>query len=256
MTLNLAFAWRLTMAAGLLSIGGAAHGRTFFSPMGEPFRTEPGEKLPEELWFEGADKNGDGKITRAEFLADAGRWFRILDVNHNGEIGPEEIEHYEEDIAPEVSGGGFDEESPKGDGGGGKHKRGGGGGGGGHGGGGEERGRHGYGADDSGGESSDDSSSDDQPKPAYNSNNIGAARFSYLDIPEPVASADTDFNRGVSPSEFVAAANQRFDTLDVNHDGVLTREELPHLSGGGLHGGHGGRHGPPAGNKDAPSPGY
>ncbi|HMI18605.1 MAG TPA: EF-hand domain-containing protein [Sphingomonas sp.] len=204
---------RFGVAAIILLLAGSAQALTFISPMGEPFRTQAGDKPPEEVWFERADKNNDGKITRAEFLADAGHFFMALDVNHNGEIGPEEIQHYEDDVAPEVNSSGF------GDGDG--HAR-----------------RHGGGVShggnaalDSEGVSSSGDSSDPSPPEHYDATGEGASRFSYLDLPEPVAAADTDFNRGVSPKEFVAAANERFDLLDANHDGVLTRDELPHLGG-------------------------
>jgi Ca2+-binding EF-hand superfamily protein len=208
---------------------GAANALTFISPMGEPFRSRPGEKPPEQTWFEQADKNGDGKITRAEFLADAGRFFQQLDVNRDGEIGPEEIDRYEEEIAPEVRTGGSDFAPPGG--GGGNHRGGRGGGGRRHGGGGG--GQHDM--SDGEGASSDGPSSSE----AYDSSREGASRYSYLDLPEPVAAADTDFNRGVSPREFAAAANERFDALDANHDGVLTRDELPKLSGAREPHGHG-----------------
>lgn len=210
---------RFGVAATMLLLAGAAQALTFISPMGEPFRTKPGDKPPEEVWFDRADKNGDGKITRAEFLADAGHFFMALDVNHNGEIGPEEIQRYEDDVAPEVNSSGFGD--------GDDHVR-----------------RHGSGvrrgsdaALDSEGVSSSGSPDDPSPPQHYDATGEGASRFSYLDLPEPVVAADTDFNRGVSPKEFVAAANQRFDLLDANHDGVLTRDELPHL--GGARAGHG-----------------
>jgi hypothetical protein len=41
-------------------------------------------------------------------------------------------------------------------------------------------------------------------------------------IPEPVMSADGDFNRGVSLEEFRRAATKRFQLLDLNHSGRLT----------------------------------
>ena len=50
----------------------------------------------------------------------------------------------------------------------------------------------------------------------------GAARFGLLDLPEPVTSADADFNRGVSVAEFRQAAGQRFLALDLDHHGYLT----------------------------------
>jgi hypothetical protein len=50
----------------------------------------------------------------------------------------------------------------------------------------------------------------------------GAGRWSSLPIPQPVISADADMNRGVSRAEFRAAANERFDRLDVTRQGFLT----------------------------------
>jgi len=53
---------------------------------------------------------------------------------------------------------------------------------------------------------------------------IQARGYSYglLNIPEPVVSADADFNRGVSLEEFRRAASKRFQLLDLNHAGRLT----------------------------------
>lgn len=51
---------------------------------------------------------------------------------------------------------------------------------------------------------------------------LGAGRFAQLNIPEPVASADEDFNRGITREEFRATATRRFDMLDTAHGGVLT----------------------------------
>ncbi len=85
---------------------------------------------------------------------------------------------------------------------------------------------------------------------------LGAGRFGFLDMPEPVVSADANFDRGISKQEFSNAATKRFRSLDANGDGVLTRDELPKLdthagrqggygsgSEGGHRGGGGGRHG-------------
>lgn len=210
---------RFASAVAMLVLAGSAQALTFISPMGEPFRSKPGDKPPEEIWFERTDADDDGKITRAEFMADAGRFFRVLDLNRNAEIGPEEVEHYEEYIAPEVRTGGFDLPVP----GEGHHGRSGGS-------------RHGgvrRGANDEEGKSSSDSPS---PPERYDATNEGGARYSYLDLPEPVAAADINLDRAISPREFVEAAHQRFDALDANHDGALTRDELPHL--GGARSGH------------------
>src|SRR6478609_8066196 len=79
------------------------HRRTFISPMGEPFRTHgPDDPAPDLVWFQGVDTNHDGRISLAEFRADAARFFAILDVDKSGEIDPQEIERYETEIAPEI----------------------------------------------------------------------------------------------------------------------------------------------------------
>ena len=86
---------------------------------------------------------------------------------------------------------------------------------------------------------------------------LGAGRYGFLDSPEPVVSADANFDRAISRQEFALAASKRFKMLDANGDGVLTRDELPKLDvhagrqggyggrngGGGGRGGHGGHHG-------------
>jgi hypothetical protein len=51
-------------------------------------------------------------------------------------------------------------------------------------------------------------------------------RYALLNIPEPVISADADFNRGVSIEEFRRAASKRFQLLDLNHTGRLTLATL------------------------------
>ena len=73
-------------------------GRTFISPMGEPFRTGDGLTA----WFNAADQNRDGSITLVEFQKDAERFYQTLDANHDGEVDPDEIDHYETVVAPEV----------------------------------------------------------------------------------------------------------------------------------------------------------
>ena len=55
-------------------------------------------------------------------------------------------------------------------------------------------------------------------------------RYSLLNIPEPVISADGDFNRGVSAEEFRRAASKRFQLLDFSHTGRLTLAGLQTVS--------------------------
>ncbi len=225
------------VAGAMLLATGTAQALTFVSPMGEPFRTEPGDKKPEDVWFDGADTNKDGKVSLAEFMADAGRFFKLLDTNHDGRIEDEEIQHYEDDICPETQGG-IADLGPSGGGGGhaggghGGHGGGHGGGGGGYGGGGSRR--HSSVSPSTQSQSDEENVTDTYltPPGGYDEANMGAARFSYLDLPEPVASMDVNFDRSISPSEFVNAARERFNALDANHDGVLTRDELPKLGSG------------------------
>jgi len=54
----------------------------------------------------------------------------------------------------------------------------------------------------------------------------GMGSQALLAIPQPVISADADFNRGVSPAEFRHTAGQRFLLIDRNHDGRITQDEL------------------------------
>lgn len=171
-------------------------GRLFISPMGEPFRPSGRDDDTLADWFRQADRNHDGQLTLEEMQADADRFFALLDVNHDGEIDPDEITRYENVVAPEIASGHFDmaaygssdaQESQTGGHGGGHHR----------GGGGFFRG-----------------GDTDQHQ--------GAGRYGLLDLPEPVVSADSDFNRGVSATEFRTAAGQRFLALDVDHKGYLT----------------------------------
>jgi hypothetical protein len=196
--------------------------RVFISPMGEPFR--PGARDDDTLadWFRQADRNHDGVLTLQEMQQDAERFFALLDVGHDGEIDPDDITRYETEIAPEIGGGHFslppiEASDPTGSSGGGdwggRHGGGGGGhrggGGGGHGGGGGGGGGGRHGGSNHWGAGEDDS-------------HQGAARFGLFDLPEPVVSADADFNRGVSLPEFRQAATQRFIALDVDHQGRLS----------------------------------
>jgi len=61
----------------------------------------------------------------------------------------------------------------------------------------------------------------------YHANGLqGAARYGILNIPQPVASADADFNRAVTLAEFRQAAAYRFKLLDSSGQGWLALSEL------------------------------
>jgi len=207
--------------------GPSAGGRLFISPMGEPFRPADGDARA--AWFDGADADHDGRLTLAEFQADARRFFATLDVDHDGEIGPEEIDRYETRIAPEIRTGGAMGFARAG--GGGSGRGGGGRHGGGMGGGGGHRGGGGMGGGGGGEGSSADGGSPRGPtEPVMQ----GAARFGLLDLPEPVTAADANLNRGVSAQEFEQAAAKRFAALDVDHQGVLVRADILKMARGGV----------------------
>jgi Ca2+-binding EF-hand superfamily protein len=198
--------------------GPGPRGQLFISPMGQPFRGERGSGDPQDVWFDNADTNHDGGLSRAEFATDAARFFKILDRGHDGEIDPDDITYYETVLAPEirVGGGGAARIAKRVGLPGGGHRGGGGPGGGGHGNG----GRHG-GGESGGGQGG-------ETRVTYDKQ--GASRFSYFDFPEPVTVADSNFNRGVDPGEFEHAADTRFALLDRNGDGRIDRRELPRIS--------------------------
>ncbi|MDB5682933.1 MAG: hypothetical protein JWM75_631 [Sphingomonas bacterium] len=170
----------------------AVREQLFLSPMGEPFRAAASAAAPVASWFAGADKNGDGRLTQAEAIADADRFFVRLDLDRNGEIAPVEISDYENRVAPEIrlyQSSGFPGARPPAK---------------------AERRSAAKGGRDSGGE-------------------IGAGRFAWLNIPQPVAAADLDFNRGISAAEFRSAAAARFRLLDGKGAQALTLATLPPL---------------------------
>ena len=212
------------------------HGPLFISPMGEPFRGPN----PVRLWFDRADANHDGVVTQAEFVADADRFFLVLDRAHDGEIDPDDIDYYETVLAPEIRSGGGGGAFPRG--GGGRGSRGGGRGG--REGGGGHRGGGGGGSEDGAGGSGEATA---PPVGSYDASAQGAARFGFFAYPEPVTAADANLNRGVDIREFRAAAEQRFASLDKRGDGRLTFDQLPKLApagaGGHRPGGPGGRRG-------------
>jgi Ca2+-binding EF-hand superfamily protein len=229
--------------------------------MGQPFRTDDG--MPEAAWFKAADKDGDGKITMTEFQLDASRFFVLLDTNKDGVLSPDEIRHYETEIAPEVQtrgfggfggggGGGAAGEGGDGDksgngppgggmGGGGRMGGGGGGmggmgggmGGGGMGGGGGGGGMGGMGGGGMGGGGGRRGGGGMNRGGGGGSGFAppleGAGRYGYIATPEPVTAADIDFSGSVTRGEFLAAAARRFSMLDANQDSVLTQRELPKL---------------------------
>jgi len=185
----------------------------FISPMGEPFRAHSATDDTLADWFYKADTNRDGALTAAELQADAERFFARLDTNHDGQIDPDELSTYEYEIAPDIQVMSRTKRVP-----------------------GQpepvvkaetpedlpadprlRRGRHHGDQIDAG--------------LGIGSDLQGAARYGLLNMPEPVAAADTDFDRAVTLAEFKAAAIARFQLLDKTNSGKLTLaqlEAMPH----------------------------
>lgn len=211
---------------------GLRGGRLFISSAGEPFRGPEGLKR----WFDSADADHDGVLTLSEFRADFMRYFAVLDANHDGVIDGIENGLYETQIAPEITRMGPAEPSggpprsgrggPPGGGGG----QGGGPGGGMGGGPGGGMGGGGMGRGGGGGEGFTQ-----RPRGAGGgmARREGAARFSLLNIPQPIRGADANLDWKVTAEEWSKAAGQRFALLDVNADGKLTLDTLPALPGRG-----------------------
>ena len=180
----------------------------FISPMGEPFRPHGPDDDTLADWFHQADRNHDGVLTLDEMVADADRFFATLDTDHNGEIDPDELAHYEWEVAPDIQVMSKTRRAP------------------------------GQSPPASQQVDSDEKHGHDRERQRRHEEDAslgiggalqGAARYSLLDIPEPVAAADTDFDRGVSLVEFRAAAVARFQLLDSTHQGKLTLSQLEAL---------------------------
>jgi hypothetical protein len=161
----------------------------FLSPMGEPFRSDRAGADNAGTWFAAADRDRDGAVTLAELREDSARFFALIDTDRDGELEMAEIARYENEIAPEVQVGLQMRATGVGDWHGGRRRR----------------------------------------IPVFERGLDGAARYSFLNIPHPVMAADEDLNRGVSRAEFDRAAGERFERLDKDRNGRLTRAELPPL---------------------------
>jgi hypothetical protein len=208
-----------------------ARASVFISPAGQPFRAPPGQPYPVGAWFAQADKDHDGRLTREEFRADFEAFFRVLDANSDGVIDGFELSDYEKTVAPEIL---SDLERPTpqaqapantgGQGGGGGRGGGGGGRGGGGGGRGGGGGGRGGGQGQGGGQGGAKAGGG---QAATQLTMQGAAAFSLLNVSEPVAGADANFDGRVTLQEFLAAADRRFDMLDPKGLGYLTLGALP-----------------------------
>jgi hypothetical protein len=206
------------LAAPLAGAQDEAPPNVFISPAGQPFRAKLSEPYPIAVWFKQADKNGDGRIDRAEFLADAEAFFKRLDVNGDGVLDNLEIARYERQIAPEILGFRVEVGDRRGLYGGRiwNAQYGGAGGMGGAGG----------GIDPGGGESDSDSTQ----KPIQHDideTGQGASPYSLFAEPEPVMAADEQLDGRIRKAAFLRLAGRHFEQLDQGGVGYLVLSKLP-----------------------------
>ena len=186
--------------------GGPPPVRLFVSPAGEPFRGDGGLGR----WFAQTDADHDGAITLEEFRTDARKSFKVLDVNGDGTIDGIELQRYEREVVPEIGIMSFDEP------GAGQRPR-----------------RRMVGRDDGGAAPHTRPSQDpaqlladqaDRAAPAAGRD--GAARYSLINEPQPIAAADADVDGKVTLAEWMAQTDRRFVKLDHLKTGRLTLDSL------------------------------
>ena len=166
----------------------------FISPMGEPFRPRPAGDDTLARWFAQADRNQDLALTPDEMQADGDRFFAKLDADHDGEIDPEELVVYEWEVAPEIQL--------------------------------NSRWRRAPGQPEKAARRKNDDRRSTSAMTGLDDCLQGGARYSLLNLPQPVAAADADFNRAITNAEFRQAALARFQLLDRGRQGRLTLQDL------------------------------
>jgi hypothetical protein len=193
--------------------------RIFLSPSGEPFRQAPTVPDPLKAWFDEVDAAHKGYINRADFRADAARFFKQLDANGDGVIDGFEVADYEAKIVPElaeVAEGRFPGQFGQGGERGGGQGRGG-------------RRGHGGGQGQAQGDGAQQAQGDQgQDGQGPGGRGRGGQRpiQQLIAEPEPVSGADFALDSHITLAEWMRATDQRFEILDANKDGRVTLDEL------------------------------
>lgn len=169
----------------------------FISPSGEPFRAPRGQPYPVAAWFARADADGDGAISRAEFVADALAFHARLDTDHDGRLDGFEVADYEKNIAPEIL-------SPL------------------------DRGDEGPNAVMMDvGRKPFIGLPRSVDRDAYGRTRNGAGLYGLINEVQPVMGQDADLDRRIDRREAEIAARDRFALLDRDQDGRLILATLP-----------------------------
>ena len=171
----------------------------FLSPAGEPFRSPPDAPYPVANWFRQADTDADGRLTRAEFIADGERYFQTLDSSRNGQLEANEIDAYEAAVLSPIT--------PRPG----------------------QRGAQGPGGPDG-------KPSQPMQMPATAAPRKmrpdperprGAGLYGVINVRHPIKAADQDMNARVTAEEWRRILNSRFAILDKQGLGYLTLDSLP-----------------------------
>ena len=169
----------------------------FIAPSGEPFRAGADAAYPVAVWFDGADSDRDGRLTRAEFLADANRYFTQLDSNGNGQLDAAEVDAYEAGVLAPLS---------------------------------QRRGAGGPPPPGTSGASGPPpTGSRIARRPGGREAGLppGAGLYGLINSPHPVKAADRDMNSRVDKAEWARTLSDRFAMLDGAKLGYLQLETLP-----------------------------